>query len=354
MTNDVSLSLLRQLLGADEDIRMFELVQQARVTARALPQLLISVLERDGVPLGTGSSDELARAKERARSYSEIATAVINAVASAKIVKGSSIAARYPKGTCRPVGDLDIVVQSEPHLWIAVQRALDIIPKADVDVSIFGNEQRHVIAKLSWPGVDPILDAERSVDICTAAFAGDFKTVRIRPNLPENPLVADLCSIGEERFQRDFGAKDVIDLLVLATQDLPSTDELLDTVDSLQLAPEVLELLEIASEYGDLGTLAQLRTSLPAAADRERKRRAPFQNGDSVLDGRPAHGFLLRRTAWQEDLIPAVLHDFSAGTLLQTPLGDYLMVSGEEVSTTDYYSAMNEVARLVSVMSDAT
>jgi hypothetical protein len=305
----------------------------------------LSVLDRDGITLGSGAQDELVRARYRAAEYRMVHSAATG-VADVRVVKGPSLGRHYPDDLLRPVGDLDLVVPDEEGLWRAVRAITETVAVDHIDFSLFGAQSRHVIAVVWWPARDPLLDPACSVDLSTAAFAGNLKAVGCRSELPENPLIADLLSLAEERFQRPFDAKDFIDVLVLSGLDLPPARDIVNAADSLQLAPELSELLVTASEHVTLGPLGEVIPLAHDAVERERARRSEAPSAGTMPDDPPLHGFLLRRTPWRNDLLRAEQHDFEGGTLLRTPVGDYLLVSQGIVPTAQFNAAMTELSAL--------
>lgn len=347
----LGVELLGTLLGVPEHAPPWLLVRAAREKEDSLPQLVLSLLERDGVVLGSGSADELRRARERHETYLHVASAVLSEVP-ARIIKGPSIASRYPAGLVRPVGDLDLVVPDEEVLWRTVKLVLRHHRTAEAHVTLFGHPDRHVLVSLTWPADDPVLDPELKVEVCTAALAGDGRAVRIRPVLPENQALANLLALAEERFQRAFGVKDVVDVLVLDRAELPSVAEIVDTVEAYQLAPELAELLNLAGEHMGSGPLARVAAELGEAVTRERCRRrdwlppSPESDANSLdaafASGRPVGGLLLPSTGREPErgLCCSVVHRFSAGAILRTPVGDYLLSAESVVERSRYEAAL--------------
>lgn len=351
----VTLGLLQALLQVDEDARPRQLVAAARTQGWSLPVLVLSVLERDGHRLGSGSRDELARARARHRTYARVASRIA-ATAVGRVVKGSSIAGHYPRGLLRPVGDVDVILPDEGALWQAARAVLDLHAVQDVDVTLFGHPERHLLVTLSWAADDPYLDARMRIELCTAAYAGNLGTVGVRAVLPEDPLLGDLLALAEERFQRPFGTRDVVDVLVLGQSVPRPAGEVVAAADRYLLAPELTELLELALGHGDLGFLGAALEPLRERAGREQQRRSEWTVptpgadldpvGAVLAAGRPVGGLLLERAPRVRDLRRAVIHHFAGGALFRTPLGDYLLTGRDTVGQAEYDSAMAELARL--------
>jgi hypothetical protein len=344
-TAALQLATFYQLLNVDAAEPLYELVRAARADGQSLVHLLLSVIDRDGIALGSGARDELARACDRAAEYRMIHSAV-HRVTDVRVVKGPSLGRHYPDGLLRPVGDLDLVVADEERLWQAVRAITETVAVEHIDVSLFGQQRRHIFAVLSWSAKDPLLDPECSVDISTAAFGGDLKAVGCRPELPDDPLIADLLSLAEERFQRPFTVKDIIDVLILSGLDFPPAKETMNAADALQLAPELRELLVTASEHVALGPLSDVIPLADDSAEREMARRSAAEAVGAMADDPPLHGFLLQRTPWRNDLERAVRHDFAGGTLLRVPVGDYLLTSREVVPRAQFHAAMAALSAL--------
>ena len=353
----ISTELLGALLGRPEDAPPWLLMIAARQEKYSLPPLVLSLFECEGVALGSGSSDELRRARRRHQTYLHLASAVRSELP-ARVMKGPSIASHYPAGLVRPVGDLDLVVPNEEALWRAVEIVLRHNRAAEVHVTLFGHPGWHVLVTLTWPADDPVLDPELKIEVCTAALAGDGGAVGIRPALPEHQALADLLALAEERFQRAFGVQDVVDVVVLDRADLPAVGEIVDTVEAYQLAPELVELLESAREHIGTGPLAKVATGLGEAATRERRRRGAWvrptveQDADwlevAFASGKPVGGLLLRRTDPEpaRGLRRSVIDRFSAGAILRTLVGDYLLSSGSVVERSQYEAALVHLSQL--------
>ena len=213
---------------------------------------------------------------------------------------------------------------------------------------------------MDWPADDELLDDDLGVEICTVAYYGNGQDVPMRPSPPQKPALANLLAVAEERFQRDFWAKDLLDALALATTDL-RPDEIVAAAAEYLLAPEVSELLDRASIFGSLNELAGAVEPLRNEAKRELARRASRNStpAEPVLDidqrlaaGLVVHGLLLRwaadpaapgsRSAWSHSRL---LH-YASDVLLRTPVADYLLVASAEVPGERYDAAMAELARL--------
>jgi hypothetical protein len=348
----VDAALLAAALGVDADDPPDALVRAARLANWALPVLVLSVLARDGAPLGIGAADELRRARDRAATYADLRAAV----PALRVLKGASLARHYPAPLVRPVGDLDLVAAGEADLWQAVRTITDRVPVQHIDVSLFGTDSRHIAVTLTWPAEDPLLDREYAVDLSTAAYAGDLRAVPPRAAAPADPVLADLLALAEERFQRPYGAKDAVDVLLVGAAALPPDEVIIECVSRYRLAPEVTELLDYAATLRPAGRWAAVRAGLAGPAEREQARRrgGPDRAGVGTAEmtgpvdpvqarlaaGQPAYGMLLRRIPWRTGMAVSRTEQFAAGWLLRTPVADYVLVASETVPLELYERAL--------------
>ncbi|WP_033438825.1 nucleotidyltransferase family protein [Saccharothrix sp. NRRL B-16314] len=344
----VDLALFHRLLDVDEDETPDVLVRASRAHGWSFPALVLSAFAHEGVALGSGSSDELNRTKTRRALYAE-ALAELSARVPVTVLKGPSVARHYPEGLVRPVGDLDLVVADEPTLWRAVRAVLELCPIESIGVSVFGHPEQHLVVELFWPGADPLLDKQHIVELSTAAFPGDQGPVPVRAPLPDDPITSNLLALAEERFQRAFTAKDLTDVAVLGPL-VTSCADFTAAAEQWNLAPEALELLELAAAKIDLGPLGDALVPLRAAAGRERERRLAWARPEPPDDpiaaalaaGRSVGGLLLRE-ARRDDMEQARVHRYDGGVLMETPVGDYLMVDRVEVTQEQYDRALAEL-----------
>ncbi|WP_159031264.1 hypothetical protein [Streptomyces acidiscabies] len=353
---DVTLEMLYRLLGVEDHESRRELIRRGRQVSPRLPHLLISAAAREGVPLGTGTRDELRRARARADRYADLYDAVRAAVPGVRITKGPSVARWYPPDLLRPVGDLDLGCETEDELWRAARTVAERAPVEDIDLALTRHEDRtDVTLALKWPSEDELLDQPHSVELSTVAFPGDLDgTVPPRFALPADQILADLLSLAEERFQRPFTAKDTVDALMILTYRPPDPTTLAEAAEAHLLAPELLELLTLVQDGAQTpldGFCTPLRA--PAAAERARRDATSRPHGTphdtTTVDGRldaglPVAGLRLNRRRSPVDR--AVRHDTDGVSLLRTPLADFLLVCGEVVSRADHDAALAALDRL--------
>ncbi|MFJ9556037.1 nucleotidyltransferase family protein [Nocardiopsis sp. NPDC101807] len=351
VTPSISTDLFRSLLDA-EYLSPAMLVYAARKDHRRLPTLLLSVMEQEGAELGTGARDELRRAHERDRDYQDLYRAIAED-AECRVLKGPRLAERYPAGLRRAVGDLDLVVPDEKALWSGLRRALREREVSRILLALHGEEGRELTVEIHWPSEDDLLDGDASAEFNTAPLPGNFGTVRPRTSLPDDDWVASLLGLAEERFQRSFEVRDILDVHVLAAS-APPVDTVVEAIRGYGREPEVLELLTRANDSLGTGTLTDLAEALVEPAEAEEARRASAAHGiatdpdETDVDrrfkaGLPVQGFMLRRADDRRTLTEARRHAFSRGWLLLTPVGDYLLCGGPVVAQDDYEAALREL-----------
>ncbi|MEU9341263.1 hypothetical protein AB0D74_08585 [Streptomyces sp. NPDC048278] len=346
----LDLGLLHRLLDVPEHEGPYRLVRSAQQTSGTLAQLVVSLAVREGVEPGSGSRDLLTRARSRAARYAELRAALAD-VPGLRVVKGPSLAGHYPPGTRRPVGDLDVVAPDEERLWRAAA-VLCAEGGEPAELSLFTAAGRlQVMLAVLWPSPDPLMEEEIRVELCTAAFSGDFTAVPVRPELPADQVLADLLSVAEERFQRAFHAKDAVDLLMLLDSGALEPAAVAAAAVIWRLAPELVELLDLLSTAVDHPAAEPLRQALAASAAAETTRRAavsppehePAGSVAARLEtGRPVWGMPLTRTARPGDR--CVLDHRSCPTLARTPVGDFLLVADELVDPELHAAALAAVA----------
>ncbi|MFF5858594.1 hypothetical protein ACFY8B_23690 [Streptomyces sp. NPDC012751] len=363
----VDLDLLRELFLLEPHKPAASVLRRARAAGGQLVPLVLSVAEREGTAMGSGTRAELVRMRARSGIYDDIARRV-SAVPGARVVKGPSLAAHYPPGVLRPSGDLDVVVEGEQTLWAVADQVLADWPVAEINLAI----QRlkgdwHLVLVLNWPSrEEPLGDPEFNVEISTLAFSGEPGGVPPRIALPPDGVVADILMLAEERFQRPFGLKDSLDLaLVLAGDRAPAARPLADQAAALRLAPELLELCERTRAWPSLAASvpSRLLDALQQPSVQELRRRATGEKplpreflppdaaaalGRAALraltTGLPVHGMLLgRRTPSMAPTAGLRFRSFSRGTLIRTPVADFLMVTEEVVDPDQYAAALAEL-----------
>jgi hypothetical protein len=353
---DITLDMLQELLQVPEHESRRELIRRARLVSPQLPQLIISAAAREGVTLGTGTRDELRRARQRARRYEELYDAVRDTVA-VRLVKGPSLARWYPADLVRPVGDLDLVVTDEEQLWRAARTIRDRAPVDRVDLALEPHAGGTALTVgLLWPSEDELLDRPLDIEITTLPFPGDLGgVVPPRTTLPTDQNLADILSLAEERFQREFNAKDAVDVLMLLAHCPPDPAALAEAARGHHLAPELRELLAYTRERTGATLLDAFTGPLRESAEAELTRRAaerrePPADAPDTVDGRllaglPVQGMMLRRVTDWTGPLRARRREVDGVTLLHTPVADFLLVTEEIVTRDDYDTALRAVDR---------
>ncbi|MCP2258160.1 putative nucleotidyltransferase [Streptoalloteichus tenebrarius] len=351
-----SLRTLYEIFGVDPSQAVRRLVYKARAMRRGevLAPLLLSVAAREGHALGSGSSDEIARARQRVATYD----AVWRDLASrwdCQLVKGPTIARHYPPDVVRPVGDLDIVVDGEETLWQVVARVQELCPVRRLDLAVFGaDEGHHFAVGLSWPSADPLLDMNHYVEVNTFGYMGDSQRVGLRLDVPQDTAMANVVALAEERFQREFGAKDALDLVALmASGALDDVEAVVAVAESWLVAPELLELLRYVASHASLAHVVDrdLLEALEKPARAERERRATGTGLDRPGADVPRHvmprsragGLALRRTTYRSGQPEAVFREFDGLTLMHCPVGDFLVAQGGKLDAAAYRAAREHV-----------
>ncbi|MET7986969.1 hypothetical protein [Streptomyces sp. NPDC005281] len=351
----LDLELLHRLLDVPEHEGPYRLVRRAQQTSGTLAQLIVSLAVGEGTEPGSGSRDLLERARSRAARYAELRSALADRPGIVT-VKGPSLARHYPPDVRRPVGDLDLVAHDEDQLWSAVLTLCSLGGEPEELSLFFADGRLHVMLAVLWPSPDPLMEEEIRVELCTAAFCGDFATVPVRPELPEDHVLADLLSVAEERFQRPFHAKDAVDLLMLLDSGALKPTAVADAAATCLLAPELVELLDLLSAAVVHPQAEPLRRALaaPAAAERARRTAAALPRPEPdrsvtarLASGRPVWGMPLTQTVRTGER--CVLEHRDDMTLARTPVGDFLLVAGELVPPELHAAALatvtNEEAR---------
>ncbi|MBP0451129.1 hypothetical protein J5Y04_16495 [Kitasatospora sp. RG8] len=352
----LDLDNLRAMLGLDEDATPRAVVRAARPVSPGFAAVALSVAEADGHTLGSGSRDEVSRARGRIARYEQVAAAAARTGA-ARVVKGPSLARWYPRPLVRSMCDLDLLVPDEAALWRVVRGIAAEYSPDLLYVSVLARGPvRDLVATLCWPAPDPLLDADLKIEVATLVHAGDLRHVPVRAGAPTDPGVANLLALAEERFQHPFGVKDAIDVAVLlGSPDAPDPAEVVAAAREYLLAPELLELVEYACARPRLLTepAPALMEPLRDAARAETERRAgstPVTPADGDGDGDgdvrrrmalglPVHGLHLRDADHPGRQV-ARIEDFDSGVLLRAPVADFLLVGQELVDEQLYRAAL--------------
>lgn len=349
LLDQLDVSLLYRLFGLEREMPSHVLLDVAQQVGGSLPQLVLTVADRAGERLGSGSQDLLARARARAADYADLAADLPTCQA----VKGPSLSRHFPADFLRPVGDLDLVVPTEADLWRAAVRVTQLRPIRATAVILHGSPEPIPFVVLEWPAPDPWLDRPLKVEITVTPLVGNFGAVGLR-QLDTSALgwYTDVVTLCEERFQRPFNPKDLADVLAIGQSRWLDPARIAEVAAAHHLAPELQTLLSFASRHCDIGPLTDALRLVSTTAKRERARRERWIR-PAVADhirhpvrqrlagGQPARA--VRLTSGRPEGPPVELRDFGAHLLYRTPVGDFLVTTDEMVGYEDYQAALAEV-----------
>jgi hypothetical protein len=341
----IDLGIVDELLGAPAGAPQWQVADLAN-RAGILPTWLSSVVARGG-RVSPSAAEYLARAERRVAALHRVGDELVGRYG-VTVIKGARIAARMPAGLLRRSGDTDVVAGDQETLWRCVldlRRRYGATPQS---VNLLqADDSLHVVVAMKWPAEEPELDKPMGADVATCAFWGNLTDVGVRMELPSDEDVRSLFAVAEERFQRSFSRKDMLDLAVLAdTLDARLGDRLvptvLDAAERLNLAPELRRLVRKTGAWVDLpDRWLGLSTSLkPPASTETRRRRGAVGPPHRLrfgcpLDEKPSDGLAVQLPSEQG---PA---------LIDTPIGTCLLVDDPNIPA-DLLAAATEQARLVS------
>lgn len=325
----VELNIVESLLGVPPDYPDWRTADMAN-RARILPTWLSSMVAR-GRPISSSAAEYVARVERRVTALHRVGDELSSAFG-VRVIKGAKIAAHMPAGLLRNSGDTDVVARDEATLWRCVldlRDRYDAVPQG-VSVLQTGGEL-HVVVSVKWPAEEPELDKPMGADVATCAFSGDLKCVPVRPDPPSDDDICSLFAVAEERFQRRFSRKDMLDLVVLADvldrrfgPDLPTL--VADTARELNLAPELAKLIRRTRQWVDLpAAWTEVDVALaPVVADEKAQRGA----GTRVVP-RLRFGFPLDDTS--SPTLAVELREFGDTHLVATPIGTCLLVDSPAI-----------------------
>lgn len=337
--------LVGSFLGVEPGAAHWQVADQAR--RKRILATWLSELEAAGIPLGADAAEYLARARRRVTTLHALGVDLA-AAHDVEVLKGKMIARHMPPGVLRQSGDVDLVAPDERTLW---QVVLDVRDRCDAvvrSVTVLQGEDggRHVGAWLKWPAEQPLLDKPMGVDITTCTFAGDLKGVPARVAREVDTNLLSLFAVAEERFQRKYRVKDLIDLTALvpvleATYGDGLAEVVVCLAGELCLAPELLQLSRKVHQWRELPECwLHVLDELAAVARRERALRR--DRGRAIATAR--YGLWMDDVA--SDDLALTLHSTSDGELAGTPVGTYLLVGTAVVGEVAYDNARAAAAAL--------
>jgi hypothetical protein len=341
------LDVVESLLGLPPGVPRWRIADAAN-RARILPTWLSSVVARGG-PLTPDAAAYLERVRARVKALHAVGRELRDAHG-VTVIKGEQIAARFPEGLLRDSGDADIVAADQSTVWRCVLDLRERYGAVAQSISFLRTDEvTHLVVAMKWPAPEPFLDKPMGADIATCAFCGTGDgSVPIRAVPPPDVDLCSLFAVAEERFQRRFSRKDMLDLVVIAESLSerfgPALPELvLDTAGRLCLAPELRRLILKTSAWVELPPgWRELADRLEPFAAREKAAR---KSGDR----KPPewlYGLPLDTVASQETEIR--VHRFALGEIARTPIGTCLLLAEPELSEELYEAAMAEARTLSS------
>jgi hypothetical protein len=180
---------------------------------------------------------------------------------------------------------------------------------------------------LKWPAEEPYLDKPMGADVTTCAFCGDFRGVPIRVRPPEDDDLCSVFAVAEERFQRKYRLKDLLDMAALAAVlETRFGDDLIDLVPGMAaplcLAPELVKLLTQVDDWLPLSPLwTKVTDALRPVAQAEKELRRGGRPGMHEL----FFGMPLDDVGAPGDRARLIARD--GGDILVTPIGTCLLVN---------------------------
>jgi hypothetical protein len=324
--------------GLDEDEPVRRLVRRAQDDA-GLGALVLSAAALEGWQLGALSTGTLVAQQERAHVYAEIVARLMPA--GVRVVKGAAVARYYPAGLRRPVGDLDLVAESEAALWSAAWLLVRDHSVEPVELTIVAGDERHVAIGFGWAAPDPLVESDLEVELATFAFPGDQSSVPLRAALPRDDVVAQLLSVAEEQHQRRLTVKDALDCRALlgAVPNSLENQSTLEEVEHSRRAPEVCNLVDHTRALFPDVAVIPVRLRLLAEQEQQRRGLAQVERG-RWSGSRSARFGVYLGGAFEHADVPVREIDLSAGRLVCTAVGDFLMVAGSEVTQDEVDAAI--------------
>ncbi|MBV9822083.1 MAG: hypothetical protein JO144_07525 [Actinobacteria bacterium] len=337
--------IIEQLLGSPPDAPLWQVAATAS-RKKVLASWLSTVVARD-IEISSGARDYLDRVRRRVATLHDVGAQVRDRTG-VTVIKGERLARHLPSWLLRNSGDADLVADDERMLWRAVTDVRDSCGAIAQSVSVLrtATEQHFVIA-MKWPAEEPLLDKPLGADVATCAFCGDVAAgAPPRTAMSDDEDILGLHTVAEERFQRKFSVKDLLDFLVLSRRldqrlDAALADRIVAETVELRRAPELANLVAKTASWVELGPhWAGIEQALAAEAAVEKRRRAArTEELPTVYYGYPL------------DTVPhpgevAEFHLVDGLELATTPVGTCLLLSGEELTLEELERARQVAASL--------
>lgn len=245
---------------------------------------LVSCWIREGYDVGPALRHELAVKVEQASRYAAIAADLEQSGHDAVAVKGARLAALYPRDVLRQAYDVDILVPSHDAAWACAKRLLDDGFSVWGMGAVDAGDAVRLMLELRRRTGEPFHAPIDKVEIATVAFVGDQGTGVLPSVVPPAGLDArdlafQLLQLVEERLQRPFSGRDVLDAaLALTAADDATMSRLVAALSETGMWREWLELGALLGRAGVLSERASerakaLRREANGAGDARRRLR---------------------------------------------------------------------------------
>lgn len=337
--------IIEQLMGSPPDAPLWQVAATAN-RKKVLASWLSTVVAR-GIPLSAGAQEYLERVRRRVATLHDVGAQVRDRTG-VTVIKGEQIARHMPPWLFRNSGDADLIAEDEQMLWRAVTDIRDSYGAIAQSVSVLRTTtEQHFVIAMKWPAEEPLLDKPLGADIATCAFCGDVPAgAPTRTTMSQDDDIRALHTVAEERFQRKFSVKDLLDFLVLSRRldqrlDQRLAQQLVAETLELRRAPELLNLIAKTRSWVDLGAHWDgIEQALASAAPAEKARRAerldelPTVYYGYPLDTKPHPGLV------------AEFHRVDDLYFATTPIGTCLLLAGEELSLAELERAHRVAASL--------
>ncbi len=223
----------------DVDTRA-DLVAAVQREGQRIAPTLFSAWESDDLPITTTMRAAIRQAEERTKRYRDLQAALLERHPVVPI-KGLALADLYPAGVARQMNDLDLVVDEVDTAWHVASDLIDVGFETDALTLQRIDGQTHMVASFRKPLGQ--FEWDDRAEIMTLPIFGDL--AGLRPTRLPTYLAAhhnSLLLLLEERHQRSFIARDLVDATVLIRAADSPLQPFWGAVDELGLWPEWMDL----------------------------------------------------------------------------------------------------------------
>jgi hypothetical protein len=312
------------------------------IALRQQPQLaatIYSAWREEGMALNPALAWELEVQTERNAFYRDLQRRLQRLHPSAVPMKGLEVADLYPPGLVRYMNDLDYLVD-EPTLWRIARMLMDEDWRLHTASFLRIDGDLHLVLSLWFPQRDPWA-LPHFVELTTFAAFGDLAGVAPRVALPATcgrPAVKNLVMLLYERLEQPYRARDLVD----GTVEFQAADEatlatLWLVVDELALWPECLELLDLLAAAGLPGPSPpprRMRRRLSTRAGRLSTRAARFRRPvDGALQHLQHHLIKDRLGRFERRIWSVAQHRVPVGRALDAGLVAFGLPLDDQVAT---------------------